>query len=184
MGKICLNQSLISIHPFSHHFHSKCTHFWPTNLFWGRKNTEEGFAPPCPPPTYASGGVNTRMLHRVNSLPLSERVEEKWREWKKREEKWREEKKRVEKRKEKRNRNRHKKDKRAESVNNKTCTIPGFHRETDEICARLWCYLAYGGNYLPTFRDNLSVPSSRTKENLDFLTLKYGTDRLSRNVGK
>ena len=34
----------------------------------------------------------------------------------------------------------------------------------------------YNVNSLPTFRDNLSVPSSRIK--------KYGIDRLSQNVGK
>ena len=45
-------------------------------------------------------------------------------------------------------------------------------------CAVLDCYAESSGNSLPTFRDNLSVTSSRS------LTLKEGTDRLSRNVGK
>jgi hypothetical protein len=36
------------------------------------------------------------------------------------------------------------------------------------------------GNPLPTFRDNISIPSSRV---LNLLTLEDGTDRLSRNVG-
>jgi hypothetical protein len=67
--------------------------------------------------------------------------------------------------------------------------ISGFHRDVDEICAVLGCYAASSGNLLPTFRDNVSVPSSRVKKSneaasLDFLTLKDGTDMLSRNVGK
>jgi hypothetical protein len=33
----------------------------------------------------------------------------------------------------------------------------------DEICALLGCYAASSGNPLPTFRNNLSVPSSRDK---------------------
>jgi hypothetical protein len=58
-------------------------------------------------------------------------------------------------------------------------------------------YAAYGDNYLPTFRDNLSIPSLRAKKSkksvsssmakklfLDFLSLEEGTDRLSQNVGK
>jgi len=42
-----------------------------------------------------------------------------------------------------------------------------------EICALLGYYAGYGGNFLPTFRGNLSV-----------LTFKDGTNILSRNVGK
>jgi hypothetical protein len=41
----------------------------------------------------------------------------------------------------------------------------------DEVFALLSCYAAYVGSFLPTFRDSLSVPSSRT-------------DRLSRNIDK
>jgi hypothetical protein len=37
----------------------------------------------------------------------------------------------------------------------------GFRRYVDEICALLGCYAAYSGNSLPTFRDNLLIPSSR-----------------------
>jgi hypothetical protein len=59
----------------------------------------------------------------------------------------------------------------------------GFRREVDENCALLGCYAASSGNSLPTFRDNLSVPSSRVK-NLGHVTLEDGTDRLSRKVGK
>ena len=41
--------------------------------------------------------------------------------------------------------------------------ISGFRREVDENCALLGCYAANCGNALPTFRDNLSVLSSRVK---------------------
>jgi hypothetical protein len=54
----------------------------------------------------------------------------------------------------------------------------GFRREVDENCALLGYYAASSGNFLPTFRDNLSVPFS------GFLTLEYGTYRLSRNADK
>jgi len=32
-----------------------------------------------------------------------------------------------------------------------------------EICAILGFYAVYNGNFMPTFRDNLSVPSSSVK---------------------
>jgi len=41
------------------------------------------------------------------------------------------------------------------------CRISGFRREVDENCALLGYYAASSGNSLPTFRDNLSVPSER-----------------------
>ena len=44
-----------------------------------------------------------------------------------------------------------------------------------ENCALLGYYAESGGNSLPTFRDNLLVPSSRVQE--------YGTAGLSLNVG-
>jgi len=47
--------------------------------------------------------------------------------------------------------------------NVRTFMISGFRRETDESCALLGNYAASSGNSLPTFRDNLSVPSSRVK---------------------
>jgi len=56
--------------------------------------------------------------------------------------------------------------------------IPGLGREVEENCALLRYYAASSGYSLPTFRDNLSVPSSR------FLTLEDGTGRVSLNVGK
>jgi len=44
--------------------------------------------------------------------------------------------------------------------------ISGFHGEVDENCVLLGYYTASSGNLLPTFRNNLSVPSSKIK-NLD-----------------
>jgi hypothetical protein len=41
--------------------------------------------------------------------------------------------------------------------------ISGFRRDVDEICGLLGNYTALCGNYLPSFRDNVSVPSSRVK---------------------
>jgi len=41
------------------------------------------------------------------------------------------------------------------------CVIASFRRQVDEICAPLGYYVAYSGNSLPTFLDNLPVPSSR-----------------------
>jgi hypothetical protein len=52
-----------------------------------------------------------------------------------------------------------------------------------EICALLGHYAASIGKPLPTFRDNVSVPSSRVKKSSeasgDFLTLEDGTNTLS-----
>jgi hypothetical protein len=50
------------------------------------------------------------------------------------------------------------------------------------ICALLGYYAASSGNPLPTFQENISVPSAKVKMFLDFLTLEDGTDNLSRNV--
>jgi len=44
-----------------------------------------------------------------------------------------------------------------------SCVISGFLREEDENCALVGYYTAYSGNFLPTVRDNLSVPSSKFK---------------------
>jgi hypothetical protein len=41
--------------------------------------------------------------------------------------------------------------------------ISGFRRDVDEICALVGYYAAPSGCSVPTFRDNLSVPSSRVK---------------------
>ena len=42
--------------------------------------------------------------------------------------------------------------------------ISGFPRGVTEVFALLGFYEAYSGNSIPTFRDNLSVPSSRIKQ--------------------
>ena len=57
--------------------------------------------------------------------------------------------------------------------------ISGFRRDVNEICALLEIYAAWDGSFLPTFRDNLSVPSLRAKRSagLGLLDLKCGTDR-------
>jgi hypothetical protein len=41
--------------------------------------------------------------------------------------------------------------------------ISGFRRDVDVICGLLGNYTASCGNYLPTFWDNVSVPSSWVK---------------------
>jgi hypothetical protein len=70
------------------------------------------------------------------------------------------------------------------------CVISGSRLEVDGICALLRYCLAYSRNSIRTFRDNLSVHSSRVKKAhqnaeglfLDFLTREDGTDRLCWNV--
>ena len=42
-----------------------------------------------------------------------------------------------------------------------------------EVFAVLRCYAAYVGSYVPTFRDNLSAPSSRVKQSTPW-PLKMG----------
>jgi hypothetical protein len=42
--------------------------------------------------------------------------------------------------------------------------IPSFRLEVDENCALRGYYAMSSCNSLPTFRDNLSAPSSRIKE--------------------
>ena len=44
------------------------------------------------------------------------------------------------------------------------CVISGFHRDVVEIFALLGYYAALNGSSVLTFRDNLSVPSSRVKK--------------------
>jgi hypothetical protein len=48
--------------------------------------------------------------------------------------------------------------------NNKDFIISGFRRDVDETCALLGYSAASSGNPLPTFRDNVSVPSSSVKK--------------------
>jgi hypothetical protein len=43
------------------------------------------------------------------------------------------------------------------------CVITGFRRHWDEICALLDGYAACSGKRLPTFEDNLTVPSSTVR---------------------
>jgi hypothetical protein len=66
--------------------------------------------------------------------------------------------------------------------------ISGFRRDVDEICALLGYYAALSGNPLRTFRDDIGPifkgQDVQEEKNLDFLTLKDGTDTLSRIVGK
>jgi hypothetical protein len=57
--------------------------------------------------------------------------------------------------------------------------ISGFCHNTDEICALLGYKAALSGNSLPTFWDNISVPSSTVKK-----SKKIRTDMLSQNVSK
>jgi hypothetical protein len=54
--------------------------------------------------------------------------------------------------------------------------ISGSSREVDENGTLLGYYAGSSGNFLPTFRDNLSVPSSTD-------ALEDKTDIFSRNVG-
>jgi hypothetical protein len=63
--------------------------------------------------------------------------------------------------------------------------ISGFRRDVDKICALLGHYAASCGNCVPTFRDNVSVPSSKVKNprRKQLLTLEDGTDTLYLNVG-
>ena len=54
----------------------------------------------------------------------------------------------------------------------------GFRREVHGNCVLLGYYTASSGKSFPTFRDNLSVPSSRTKTGQNF---EDGTERLFRS---
>ena len=44
------------------------------------------------------------------------------------------------------------------------CLISGFRREGGDNCSLLGYYAASSGNFLATFRENLSVPSPRVKK--------------------
>jgi hypothetical protein len=61
--------------------------------------------------------------------------------------------------------------------------ISGFGRNVDEIYTLLGYYAVSNGNPLPTFQDNVSVPSSTVQKSkmkdLDLLTLEDETDTLS-----
>ena len=47
--------------------------------------------------------------------------------------------------------------------------LSGSHHEVDENCALLGYYVVSSGSFLPTFRDNLTVPSSGVKNPKDSL---------------
>jgi len=55
--------------------------------------------------------------------------------------------------------------------------ISGFRLRANEIGAFLGFCASQNGNLLPTFRDNLSVPSSRVKQ-LYYLRLKNELERM------
>jgi hypothetical protein len=61
--------------------------------------------------------------------------------------------------------------------------ISGFSRDVDVIRALLGYHTQASVNHLPTFRDNVSVPSSSAKKS-KFFNIKDGIDTLPRNVGK
>ena len=52
-----------------------------------------------------------------------------------------------------------------------TCELSDFRYGIDEVFALLCCYAAYVGNFLPTFRDSLSVLFSRVKHSKLSFTL-------------
>jgi hypothetical protein len=51
-----------------------------------------------------------------------------------------------------------------ETLSNTSIDISGFPRDVDDICGLLGYYAASSGNPLPTFRENVSLPSSRVKK--------------------
>ena len=54
------------------------------------------------------------------------------------------------------------------------CVISGLRREVAENRALLRYYAASRSNFLPTFRDNLSVPTAGFKNPKESLWLQYG----------
>jgi hypothetical protein len=74
------------------------------------------------------------------------------------------------------------------------CVTLGFRREGDATCPLLDYYAAYSDNSFLTFRDSISVPSSRAKKFQEgsqshlvarfYWPFKMGPDRMSRNVAK
>jgi hypothetical protein len=51
--------------------------------------------------------------------------------------------------------------------------MPGFRRDVRKICAFVGYYAALSRSSVPTFRDNISVPSSMVKKSLDCALLGY-----------
>jgi len=66
------------------------------------------------------------------------------------------------------------------------CVSSGFHLDTEDICIILGYYAAYSSNSVPTFRGNLTVPSSRVKKskNNELLDPRRRDKMLSRNFVK
>ena len=67
-----------------------------------------------------------------------------------------------------------------------TSIYTSINSRREETCVLRTYYAAYNVKSVPTFRENLSVPSLRAKKSrifLDFLTLEDGTGKFSRNVG-
>ena len=60
-----------------------------------------------------------------------------------------------------------------------SCVISGFRCDVDEICPPLLCYAACNGKSSPTFRDNLSVPSSGDKIKIYHYTLRNNPEERS-----
>ena len=50
-----------------------------------------------------------------------------------------------------------------------SCVISGFRRELDDTCVLLSYYASSSGNFLPTFRDNLSFSSFGVEKPKDLL---------------
>jgi hypothetical protein len=71
-----------------------------------------------------------------------------------------------------------------EEIGSISCVTSSFRSEAAENCALLCCYARSSGNFLPTFRDNISVRSPGLKNLFGFMHREDGTDRLSRKVGK
>jgi len=67
-----------------------------------------------------------------------------------------------------------------------SCVISSFRRDIDEICALLGHYAAQSGNFLPKFRDDLSVPSSTVNKskNPSWICWPLKMGQIVRNVGK
>jgi hypothetical protein len=55
----------------------------------------------------------------------------------------------------------------------------GFHHGVNEFCDLLGFYKVYNGSFLPTFRDNVSVPYSSVRQSKKTPEDGTGTDRLS-----
>jgi hypothetical protein len=56
-------------------------------------------------------------------------------------------------------------------IKREECVFAGFRREVDENWTLLGYYAASSGRFLLTFRDNLSIPSSRVESDALFACL-------------